>query len=91
MLKITIQPHGARTIFELEGRLSGAWVGELETCWRQTVVPGQPATVVLKTVTFIDKAGIQLLAEMHGRGVELVADGCMTKAIIQEIVKGGRS
>jgi len=91
MLKITVQSDGARTIFELEGRLTGPWVGELANCWRQKVVPDQPATVVLKAVTFIDKAGIQLLTDMHGQGVELAAEGCMTKAIIEEIARGERS
>lgn len=90
MLKITTQTDKAGTIFELEGRLTGPWVGELEASWRQNIVSHQPATVVLKTVTFIDEGGRKLLAEMHRQGVELVAQGCMTKAIIEEIVGGER-
>jgi hypothetical protein len=90
MLKITTRTDKAGTIFELEGRLTGPWVGELEASWRQNLVPNLPATVVLKTVTFIDEAGRKLLAEMHRQGVELVAEGCMTKAIIEEIVGGER-
>jgi anti-anti-sigma regulatory factor len=90
MLKITTQSDKAGTIFELEGRLTGPWVRELEASWRQNLVPNQPARVVLKTVTFIDEAGTKLLAEMHRQGVELVAEGCMTKAIIEEIVGGER-
>jgi hypothetical protein len=88
MLKITTRTDKAGTIFELEGGLTGPWVGELDASWRQNLVPNQPATVVLKTVTFIDEAGRKLLAEMHRQGVELVAQGCMTKAIIEEIVRG---
>jgi hypothetical protein len=90
MLKITTQADKAGTIFELEGRLTGPWVGELEASWRQNPVSNQPAKVVLKTVTFIDEAGRKLLVEMHRQGVELVAQGCMTKAIIEEIVRGER-
>ena len=91
MLKITAQTDKAGTNFELEGRLKGPWVGELEDSWGQNVVSNQRATVVLKTVTFIDEAGRKLLAEMHRQGVELVAQGCMTKAIIEEIIRGERS
>jgi hypothetical protein len=42
--------------------------------------------VYLKAVSFIDGAGKQLLAEMHGRGVEIRGCGCMTKALVEEIV-----
>jgi hypothetical protein len=90
MLKITTQSDRAGTIFELEGGLTGPWVRELEASWRQNLVPNLPARVVLKTVTFIDEAGRKLLVEMHRQGVELVAEGCMTKAIIEEIVGGER-
>jgi hypothetical protein len=44
--------------------------------------------VMLKSVTFIDGAGKKLLAEMHQHGVELVAEGCMTKAIIETTIRG---
>jgi len=39
-------------------------------------------------VTFIDGAGRKLLADMHRQGAELVAEGCMTKAIVGEIKRG---
>jgi hypothetical protein len=44
--------------------------------------------VVLKQVTFIDGAGRELLAEMHRQGAALAAEGCMTKAIVEEINGG---
>jgi hypothetical protein len=42
-------------------------------------------------VTFVDEKGISLLAEMYRRGAELVAEGCMTQAIVEDIVRGGRA
>ena len=45
-------------------------------------------TVLLKAVTFIDGAGRKLLADMHRQGAELVAEGCMMKAIVGEIKRG---
>ena len=87
MLKITTQTGATETVFELEGRLGGPWVQEFEDCWQQVVIRHQPVKVVLKAVTFIDGAGRKLLAEMHRHGVALAAEGCMTKAIIEEIMR----
>jgi hypothetical protein len=84
MLKITTKIEGTKGILELEGRLAGAWVDELERCWRE-IPPGYALEVSLKAVTFIDDAGKKLLARLHESGVELRASGCMTNCIVQQI------
>ena len=91
MLRITTHLDTTRIIFELEGRLAGLWVRELERCWHQLAVTDQPVRVVLRAVTFIDGDGRKLLAEMHRSGAELTAEGCMTRAIIEEISRGERT
>jgi hypothetical protein len=91
MLRITTRTDATATVFELEGTLTGAWVKELEACWRGSVAPHQPLKVVLKAVTFVDSSGIELLAEMHRQGAEIVAEGCMTRAIVEDIVAKERS
>jgi hypothetical protein len=88
MLKITFHSDAGRTLFELEGRLLGAWVEELKTCWQQASAVNQQIVVKLKEVTFVDEAGKKLLADMHNQGVTLGAEGCMMKAIIEEIIRG---
>ena len=90
MLKITSHRDAKSTQFELEGRLLGAWVEELKTCWQQAAAVNQPVVVRLKEVTFVDEAGRKLLADMHNQGVTLAAEGCMMKAIIEEIIRGER-
>ena len=89
MLKITALTDDTRAILELEGKLAGPWVQELESCWQQMMNRDRPVQVKLKAVTFIDGAGRKLLAEMHRQRVELAAEGCMTRAIIEEIIQGG--
>jgi hypothetical protein len=89
MLKISTQIDGVTTIFDLEGKLAGAWVDELKNCWRQAVSENRQVKVVLKTVAFIDAEGRRLLADMHRQGAELAAEGCMTKAIVEGIKRGG--
>jgi hypothetical protein len=88
MLKITCHKDSGRTLFELEGRLLDAWVEELKTCWQQAAAANQQIVVRLKEVTFVDQEGKKLLADMYDQGVMLAAEGCMTKAIIEEIIRG---
>ena len=90
MLKITTQTDATMTIFELHGRLAGAWVQELEDCWRKVANSDRLVRVMVCVVTFIDDKGTALLAEMHQHGAELVAEGCMNSAIVEEITQGGR-
>lgn len=85
MLKISKHTDGTMTIFNLEGKLAGPWVDELEQCWRGAGGDHSRVRVVLEAVTFIDGAGRALLGEMHRQGVELLARGCMTKAIVEQI------
>jgi hypothetical protein len=88
MLKVTIKEVDSAETWELEGKLSGDWVKELERCWRErTPAPGTPLHVHLKAVSYIDAAGKQLLAEMHGGGVEIRGCGCMVKAVVEEITR----
>ena len=88
MLKITTRIDATETILDIEGKLAGPWVQELERCWRETVKTNRRLKVRLNAVTFIDEAGKRLLAEMHRQGAELAAEGCMTKAIVEEITQG---
>ncbi|HWO43427.1 MAG TPA: hypothetical protein VNO43_16680 [Candidatus Eisenbacteria bacterium] len=88
MLKITRRAEGTRIVFELEGRLVGPWVDELKCCWDE-VSGKQPLIVVLKEVTFIDERGKDLLREINARGDRLVGEGCMTRAIVEQIQRGG--
>ncbi|MDH3446209.1 MAG: hypothetical protein OEN50_19975 [Deltaproteobacteria bacterium] len=85
MLKITTKRDSARTTLELEGKLAGAWVEELERCWRDTE-PGRSVQISLQAVTFIDDGGKKLLARLYTGGAELKAEGCMTKCIVQQII-----
>lgn len=88
MLKVTIKKENSAETWELEGKLSGDWVKELKRCWMERPTPaGDCLHVHLKAVSYIDLAGRQLLAQMHGRGVEIRGCGCMMKAVVEEITR----
>src|SRR5882672_10134613 len=88
MLRITINKEGSVESWELEGKLSGEWVKELERCWKESS-PGAGATLQLhlKAVSYVDASGRELLKEMHGSGVEIRGCGCMARAVVEEIVR----
>ena len=92
MLKITTLTHAESTTLRLEGRLAGPWVQELERCWESTVgtMTTQPLSVDLSAVTYVDVEGKTLLKKMHQQGATLVASGCLTRCIVNEIAQVAR-
>ena len=87
MLRITVHDNPESVTFQLEGRLAGAWVREVEECRQRTLAGrrGPAGRFDLVGVTFIDDAGKAYLAAMHCQGAEFVAADCLTKAIVAEI------
>ena len=87
MLRITVHDNPQAFTFQLEGRLAGHWLRELEECWKSTLNQQRKPTlrVDLTEVTFIDNAGKACLAAMHRQGTELVAADCLTRDIVAEI------
>ena len=90
MLRITVHDNPQALTFQLEGRLAGPWLRELEECWQRTVSQQRKPVlrVDLTGVTFIDDAGKSCLAAMYRQGAELVAADCLTKDIVAEIRQG---
>lgn len=94
MLKITQQrdPTSESTSLILEGRLGGPWVDELDACWRQLATnPAGGSMVDLTGVTFVDEKGKALLTRMLEGGAEFRAAGCLTRCLVEEITKAGRT
>jgi outer membrane protein len=88
MFRITNEKKRGKILLNVEGRLAGPWVATLEQCWRElrAASPHEKFHVNLCGVSFIDAAGRMLLLEMHRQGGELIAEGCLNQAIVQEIV-----
>ena len=90
MLRITTQKKRGKTVLSIEGRLAGSLISTLEQCWRElrAASPDEKLHLNLCGVSFIDAGGRMLLTEIHRQGGELVAEGCLNQAIVEEIVKG---
>jgi hypothetical protein len=95
MLKISTKHDQAanRLLLEVEGRLAGPWVHELEQCWETELsrVPPEGILVRLCAVTFIDDEGKELLTRIVHAGAGLEGSGCMVRAIIARITGTGTS
>lgn len=89
MLKITIHDNPEVLTFQLEGKLAGPWVQELRDCWECKLASRQASAtrLDLRGVTFVDASGKQLLAELHRQRAELLATGCVMKAMVAEITQ----
>ncbi len=92
MLRITLHDSPDSLSFQLEGRLVGLWVTELEQCWNTaaSIRDDRKAIIDLKDVTFIDDAGKHLLAKLRDDRATFIARDAMTKAIVAEVESGHR-
>lgn len=91
MLKITYSTDPASSVLKLDGEISGPWVKELEQCWQKAKAESsaKPIKVDLSSVTYIDPSGKALLRSLHTQGAELIACGCLTRFIVEEIRRNG--
>lgn len=87
MLRITVHEAPRALTLQLEGRLAGPWVREVDECWRGALAGRRKPTlrVDLTEVTSVDAAGQACLAAMHRQGAELVAADCLMNAVVAEI------
>lgn len=87
MLRITTREIAGNFGLFVEGRLCGACVSELEKCWRDAIAGDSPvpAVIDLTDVSFIDASATQLLTQMHEHGIKLVANGLMSKFVVEQI------
>ena len=89
MMKIQVNERGDQLILEVEGRLAGVFVPELEQCWRSALAirPDRTVQVDLKHVTCVDRAGRSLLQSMHCGGVVFMRAGIAIQDILEQVIQ----
>jgi len=87
MMKIETRELDDLLILQVEGRLAGAFVPELENCWHTESAnhPNRKIAVDLKNVTCIDRAGRYLLQLMHAEGVRFLRAGLAVQDILEQV------
>ena len=90
MLRITREEKGGLTTFHLEGKLIGAWVGELERCWalwNDARDPQKRSRIDLSEVLFVDDRGKTLLQRLAREGAELQANNPFMRSVIDHVLR----
>jgi anti-anti-sigma regulatory factor len=89
MLRITIAETLTEQRWTLEGRLVHPWISELKSSWTKTETARRERKCVvdLTAVTFIDKSGEKVLAELCKEGAEFIATGVYTQHIVRNIAR----
>jgi len=87
MLRITVQGSPTLVRLKLEGNLAGAWVTELEECWRSanSSLDGRSLSLDLSAVEQVDRAGRYLLALMRHSGAQLIASGPVMTELVRSL------
>lgn len=89
MMKIQMKEFDDQLILQVEGRLAGAFVPELENCWHAASAnqPNRKIAVDLKGVTCVDRAGRCLLRLMHSKGVGFLRAGLAIQDILEQVME----
>ena len=74
----------SRTLFTIDGQLSGESVALLETSCN-TDSNGNPLCLFLRDVTAVDPAGEMLLRRLAASGVRLVGSGVYTSWLVESL------
>ena len=93
MLKITMSKMGAEDRWVLHGRLTGPWVSELRTVWRnlQRADKHRRCKFDLNDVTFVDEAGGKLLRALAKQGVQFDGSGIYVRSILRQLERKGNA
>jgi ABC-type transporter Mla MlaB component len=89
MFRVTTHRASDQLILKFEGRLTGAWVGEADACWRDAIAAqaGLPIVVDLCDVSVVDPSGRALLVQMYRGGAEFSVRGCVMRELVREIAQ----
>ncbi len=92
MMKAQLREAGEQVVLQVCGRVTEGWVTELERCWRsaRTEHPRSRFSVDLRGVTFIDRAGEDLLKQMHQDGVSFLASGLLIQEVVNQVTGGSK-
>jgi ABC-type transporter Mla MlaB component len=87
MLRITVHSEKTQVTLELEGRLAGAWVAELQRAWQEALTGGRSIVVNLAAVSYVDADGKRLLSDMCRAGATFEASGCLMRCLVHEMTR----
>jgi len=87
VLKITITDLPDEQRWSLQGQLVGQWAAELRSTWREARHEGDTRRCIVELidVTFVDRNGEAVLAEIMSHGAEFIARDVYTKHLLRTL------
>jgi len=90
MLRITVHDNETERTIQLEGKVAGPWVEELNRIW-DSVAPSLGSRLLrldLRGVGFVDARGRQLLREIYEKAnASFVADSPLTRYFADDAMR----
>jgi hypothetical protein len=85
VLRITIQRAADVVLLKLEGSVKGPWVDELRKAWLTSakMADGEPISIDLDAVSFIDARGRELLLRMQREGIGLKGGSGFLRQVLE--------
>lgn len=73
-------------VLKLEGSVRGPWVDELQKAWKMSaeIAAGEPVSIDLAAVSFVDETGRSLLQQMKRDGVVLNGASSFLRNILDD-------
>jgi hypothetical protein len=86
VLRITIQTSSPVVLLKLEGSVKGPWVDELRKTWLTSakMAGGEPVSIDLGAVSFIDARGRDLLLQMQREGIALKGASGFLREVLED-------
>ena len=89
MLKISILDTPAQRRLLVEGKLSGPWIDELRTAWRDASrdLEGRKLLIDLSSLTVISREGEAAIFDLMKQGARFSCAGVLTRHVLKELAR----
>jgi hypothetical protein len=89
MFKISIADTPSRRTLIVEGTLTGDWVAELGTTWRNThqELGGRKLVIELRNLTVISREGEDAIFDLMKKGAKFSCGGVLTRHLLKQLAR----
>jgi hypothetical protein len=89
MFRISITDTPSRRTLVVEGDLTGPWVAELGTTWRNAgrELEGRDLIIDLRNLTVISRAGEEAIFDLMKKGAKFTCGGVLTRHVVKQLAR----
>lgn len=89
MFRISIADTPSRRTLVVEGDLSGAWIDELGTSWRNAgrELDGRRLVIELRSLTVISREGEEAIFDLMKKGAKFTCGGVLARHVLKQLAR----